>query len=136
MSPNSDQYSNRENNAVVIVAAGRGSRMGSSGNGPKQYRSIGETSVLDLTIQAFVGSSLIEFVQVVIHPDDEAMYREKVTPHAKLRFPVFGGKTRQESAFAGLKALGDLNIGKVLIHDGARPFVNETIISNVIDFIS
>lgn len=119
-------------NALVIVAAGRGSRMGNSVDGPKQYRSIGGQSVLQCGLNAFIASPHIDFIQMVIHEDDLDLYHNSVEENAKLLAPVFGGLTRQQSANKGLQALAALNPGKVLIHDAARPFVNTELISNIL----
>jgi 2-C-methyl-D-erythritol 4-phosphate cytidylyltransferase/2-C-methyl-D-erythritol 2,4-cyclodiphosphate synthase len=116
------------NNVVIIVAAGRGSRMGNSADGPKQYRMLGDASILQHTINAFLASPLIRFIQVVIHHDDIELYEKSVLRHSKLLDPIFGGATRQQSVFAGLKAISEYDLEKVLIHDAARPFVSvETI---------
>jgi len=122
-------------NAVVIVAAGRGSRMGTSDDGPKQYRSIGSHCVLQQTLSAFNTSPLIDLVQVVIHRDDLDLYNEFVFEHSKLAMPVFGGATRQQSVYLGLQALNDVKPENVLIHDAARPFVSPKLISNVLEAI-
>ena len=46
--------------------------------------------------------------------------------------PVTGGATRQASVMAGLKALSAHAPERVLIHDAARPFVSEQIISDTL----
>ncbi len=117
-------------NAVVIVAAGRGERLGGTG-GPKQYRLLEGVSVLQHAIDCFTGHPEIDAVQVVIHADDHAMYVKSVVPHDKLREPVVGGDTRQASCKAGVDAL-ESEFEKVLIHDAARPFVSPSVTSNVI----
>ena len=48
----------------------------------------------------------------------------------KVKDVVVGGKERQHSVLNGLKAVSDCEI--VLIHDGARPFINESIIKNAV----
>ena len=110
-------------NAAVIVAAGRGARIGDDG-GPKQYRWLEDRSVLQHTIDCFTEHSDIDFVQVVIHPDDAELYAACVRSHPKLQSPINGGASRQASCKAGIDALFDLKPFRVLIHDGARPFVN------------
>ena len=116
--------------AVVIVAAGRGERLGSEG-GPKQYRKLDTCCVLQHTINCFTSHMLIDAVQVVIHADDDALYSSNVSENPKLLPPVIGGSTRQASCKAGIDALGD-QYDKVLVHDAARPFVRHTVIDNVI----
>ncbi len=112
---------------ALIVAAGRGNRAG--GEIPKQYQSIGGQSVLDRSIAPFVASPSVDKVSVVINPDDEDLYRGRVTGHEKLLDPVAGGATRQISVIAGLEAFAAHRPERVLIHDAARPFVSgETIL--------
>jgi len=118
-------------NAVVIVAAGRGSRMAS--DGPKQYMDLCGQSILRRTITRFLEHPSIDLVQVVIHEEDGPLYEAAVGAHSKLLSPVFGGATRQQSALAGLEALEAHDPGKVLIHDGARPFVSGEVIDAVLD---
>ena len=119
------------NTAAVIVAAGRGERLGGEG-GPKQYRLLGNHSILQHTITCFTSHPGIDAVQVVIHPDDAELYENAVDSSQKLLRPVFGGKTRQASCKAGIDALEDHLFETVLVHDAARPFVSAIVIDNVL----
>ncbi len=127
----------RQSEAIVaiILASGRGSRMG-GGDEPKQYRSLGGNSVIQRAVSAFLRHSSIDHVLCVIHPDDAELYRRGVAQHSKLLDPVFGGATRQASGVAGLEALAEIFPSKVLIHDAARPFVDEATITRVIQAIT
>lgn len=124
-----------DKNAVIIVAAGRGERLGTA-LGPKQYRILGSQSILQHTASSFLDHPDIHSVVVVIHRDDQMLYEKYTVPHAKLQAPVFGGKTRQESCKAGIDGLDLSQFHNVLIHDAARPFVSHHTISNVINEIS
>lgn len=115
--------------AALIVAAGRGSRAGSGE--PKQYRMLGGEPVLRRTLRAFTAHASIEFIQVVIHADDRAEFAT-ATNGLDLRAPVTGGATRQASVLAGLEALGDTRPDIVLIHDAARPFIDQALIARAI----
>lgn len=121
--------------AALIVAAGRGARAATAGGLPKQYSTIGGISVLRRTIDAFLANPGIEAVAVVIHGDDRDLYDAAVSLGlgGKLRPPVIGGQTRQDSVRLGLEALADGRHRTVLIHDAARPFVTAEIIARVID---
>ncbi|MEM7068347.1 MAG: bifunctional 2-C-methyl-D-erythritol 4-phosphate cytidylyltransferase/2-C-methyl-D-erythritol 2,4-cyclodiphosphate synthase [Pseudomonadota bacterium] len=119
-------------NAVVIVAAGRGERLGKEG-GPKQYRLLSDKTILQHTIDCFAEHQSIHAIQVVIHADDRDLYSNSTTPNSKLHEPVVGGATRQASCKAGVDALVDNEYDKVLIHDAARPFVSGSVISNVLN---
>ena len=123
--------SKQHRTAALIVAAGRGVRAGRPG--PKQYEPLAGKTVLARTVEAFTGHRLIDIVVVVIHRDDEALYRQAVGNHEKLLPPVFGGQTRQASVLAGLERLAQTPPmpDQVLIHDGARPFVCEELIAAV-----
>lgn len=116
--------------AVLIVAAGRGLRAG--GAMPKQYASIDGSPLLRKTILSFYNNRIIDFIKVVIHPDDRDLYAATVQD-LDLREPCPGGKSRQDSVRLGLEALAAENAPqKVLIHDGARPFVSEDLIARMI----
>lgn len=115
---------------ALIVAGGRGSR---AGDGlPKQYRTVGGITLLRRSIDAFAVHDGVGDVQVVIHPDDAALYAE-ATAGIRLPAPVHGGATRQASVLAGLEALAARGAtGRVLIHDAARPFVSAGLIDRVL----
>src|SRR3954452_15260196 len=119
-----------ERTAAILVAAGRGLRAG--GGGPKQYREIGGQTVIFRAMQAFCRHPDVFAVQPVVNPDDAIVFNEAV---AGLRHqpPTPGGATRQASVHAGLEALAAENPDIVLIHDAARPFVTEAVISRAID---
>ena len=69
---------------------------------------------------------------VVIGAGDAAEYRSIAPRDARLLPPIIGAPTRQGSVLAGLSALATDNPpDRVLIHDGARPFVSATLISRV-----
>lgn len=130
--------------AVLIVAAGRGTRAG--GDVPKQYARIGDGPVYCRTIAAFAVLEEISAVQVVIRDGDDGIYWQglleaEFTPaqREKIRIPAIGGDTRQSSVFKGLLALASDPPGTpcpkpdlVLIHDAARPFVSAETIRAVI----
>lgn len=119
--------------AVLIVAAGRGSRAASAGGQPKPYLDLGGTTVLARSIAAFTAVDTITHVRVVIHSDDTASYASALdTPGTKLLAPAVGGETRQESVRLGLQSLAPLSPRLVLIHDAARPFVSRATIEGVI----
>jgi 2-C-methyl-D-erythritol 4-phosphate cytidylyltransferase / 2-C-methyl-D-erythritol 2,4-cyclodiphosphate synthase len=122
--------------AAVIVAAGRGHRAG--GGVPKQYRSLGGKSVLANTLSAFGAVESLDRLLSVIHPDDGAAYetaaRESGVAAQRLA-ATHGGASRQASVRLGLEALAAAGFpedGLVLIHDAARPFASEAVLSRAI----
>jgi 2-C-methyl-D-erythritol 4-phosphate cytidylyltransferase/2-C-methyl-D-erythritol 2,4-cyclodiphosphate synthase len=119
-----------ERTAAILVAAGRGLRAG--GDGPKQYRVIGGQTVIYRAMHAFCTHAEVSAVQPVLHPDDVAMFNAACTG-LRHDAPANGGATRQASVHAGLEALVAQKPDIVLIHDAARPFVSEGVISRAID---
>lgn len=113
-----------------MVAAGRGSRMG--GELPKQYLPVGGVPLLLRALRPFVSHPEVAQVVVVLAPNDaesppeflESLEGEALTIAA-------GGRERADSVAAGL---GTLQSGCdiVLVHDGARPFVDRGVIDAVI----
>jgi 2-C-methyl-D-erythritol 4-phosphate cytidylyltransferase/2-C-methyl-D-erythritol 2,4-cyclodiphosphate synthase len=73
----------------------------------------------------------IAVVQPVIHPDDRKLY-EQATAGLSLLPAVNGAGSRQGSVRAGLEALHVHGPQYVLVHDAARPFVSEALISRAI----
>lgn len=116
--------------AVIIVAAGRGHRFG--GEMPKQYRNLNGRAVLRHSLGVFCAHPAVSCVRTVIHPDDEALYNAAAEGLPVLP-PVYGGATRQDSVRLGLESLKNEAPDIVLIHDGARPFVDFGIINRVIN---
>lgn len=123
--------------AALIVAAGRGSRMG--GAQPKQYLRLGARSVLSHALEAFAEHAMIDRIKTVIHKDDGAAFAsalaETPNPRGIAIGSCHGGETRQDSVAHGLKALADSGFpddGLVLIHDAARPFVPPEMVTRAI----
>jgi len=119
--------------AAIIVAAGRGTRANDAGRRdlPKQFRQIGDQTMLSRTLSMFLEHGNVGCVQPVIHPEDVDLYRAAAGDIAVLP-PVFGGATRQASVRAGLEALAARAPDIVLIHDAARPFASAELVSRAI----
>mgnify|MGYP001052453120 CR=1 FL=1 len=117
---------------MVLVAAGRGERAGTS-EGPKQYRAIGGRAVIARTLDVFLGRPEIAAVAIAIHPDDEALFADSVGPLPSRIVTVAGGATRQASTLLALRALKAFDPETVLIHDAVRPFVSSELIAGVIE---
>jgi 2-C-methyl-D-erythritol 4-phosphate cytidylyltransferase/2-C-methyl-D-erythritol 2,4-cyclodiphosphate synthase len=114
---------------ALVVAAGRGFRLG--GPMPKQYLPLGGAAVLRYSVKTLLAHPAVEGVRVVIHPDDRPLYDAAVAG-LDLLPPVHGGAQRQDSVRNGLASLADAAPDLVLIHDGARPFVDNATVSRVI----
>lgn len=112
--------------AAIVLAAGSGKRMNSKVH--KQYLIIQDRPVLYYSLKAFEDSAVDEIVIVVGKGEEKFCRKEIVDKYgiSKVKAIVEGGKERYHSVFEGLKQTSDADY--VLIHDGARPFVNQDII--------
>lgn len=122
------------NTIAIIVAAGRGARAGAGG--PKQYRLLAGHAVIARTVEAFLNHPDIDAVRVIIHRDDRAEYGAamgNLLKHRKLLEPVTGGAERQDSVRLGLESVEGKRPHRVLIHDAARPFIDEKTITRVVN---
>jgi 2-C-methyl-D-erythritol 4-phosphate cytidylyltransferase len=115
---------------VVVVAAGQGSRLG--GEVPKQFLPVGGVPVLLRAIRPFAGHPEVARVVVVLAPPHAERPPEFLAPLAGSGLSIVaGGRERSDSVAAGLRALpSDCEV--VLVHDGARPFVERGVIDAVI----
>jgi 2-C-methyl-D-erythritol 4-phosphate cytidylyltransferase/2-C-methyl-D-erythritol 2,4-cyclodiphosphate synthase len=118
---------------ALIVAAGRGHRFG--GEMPKQYRMLAGRPLLRHCAEAFARHPMIDAVRVIIHPDDRALY-DAAVEGLELLPPVHGGAERQDSARLGLESLAETKPDLVLIHDAARPFPDEALVTRTIDALA
>lgn len=122
------------NTVAIIVAAGRGTRAGQGG--PKQYRNLAGRAVIAWTVEAFLNHRDIDAVRVIIHRDDRDEYETALgdlLKHKKLLEPVTGGEERQDSVRLGIESLTAEKPARILIHDAARPFIDEKTITRVIN---
>ena len=102
--------------AVIITAAGRGTRAG--GDLPKQWQMLGGRPVLHHTVSAFRAMAGFSRVVVTIHPEDRDL-AASLLPNVEL---VIGAETRARSVRNALEAIDGAEVTTVFIHDGARPF--------------
>lgn len=118
--------------SVIIPAAGLGRRMKASVS--KQYLQLNGKPVLAHTLDVFEKCSLIDEIVLVINPEEQQLCQDQVIgvySYSKIKL-VAGGETRQESVYAGLKAVNQ-QTRIVLIHDGARPLISESVICKSIE---
>lgn len=121
--------------SVVVLAAGRGSRMQMDLN--KQYILLGGMPVLARTLQVLEHCAAVDHIVLVATKGEEAFCRETVVePYqiTKVRQIVTGGAQRQDSCGLGLQALETVcRDGFVLFQDGARPFLTESLILDALE---
>jgi 2-C-methyl-D-erythritol 4-phosphate cytidylyltransferase/2-C-methyl-D-erythritol 2,4-cyclodiphosphate synthase len=120
---------------LVVVAAGRGSRLG--GERPKQYLNLAGRPMVSRTLETLAAALPFSAIVVAIHSDDRALYDEalgRLTAAAAEAIgpPAIGGETRQQSVLAGLEALVPAAPDIVLIHDAARPFPSPELIARAV----
>ncbi|MHA1113953.1 MAG: bifunctional 2-C-methyl-D-erythritol 4-phosphate cytidylyltransferase/2-C-methyl-D-erythritol 2,4-cyclodiphosphate synthase [Alphaproteobacteria bacterium] len=114
---------------ALIVAAGRGSRLGAEI--PKQYLRLDGRSLLAHAAAALTAHPAVGAARVVIRDTDRTLYRDAVAG-LDLLDPVPGGADRQESVRLGLESLTGMAPERVLIHDAARPFVADAVIDRLL----
>ena len=109
--------------ATIIVAAGRGTRMGAGG--PKQWRDLAGRPLVAHALQTLrpVGLCVL-----VIHPEDHA-HALAIAGDAML---VEGGASRAASVRAALEALEGRGVTRVLIHDGARALLTPGLVARLL----
>lgn len=118
-------------NSVIIVAAGSGKRMQRNIN--KQFIKLNEKEIISHTIDAFYKNKNIDEIIVCIKQEEEEFFKKQILEKNDFKNIkiAYGGKERQDSIYNGLKCV-DKNCKIVLIHDGARPFVDNRIIEECI----
>lgn len=120
--------------SAIIVAAGRGERMGSYIYPSKVLIPLGGRTVLDRVLQAFHTSSLTDEILIVAPLRHLDLFKDEVRGSRfgrKVTAVVPGGDSRGESVRNGLLALTS-SPDVVAVHDGARPFVTPDLIDRVI----
>lgn len=134
------------NIGLIITAAGASTRFGCK---KKEYLPLPDNSntVLSQSTETFLKTNLFSSLVITIPVGDESNALRALNASSFVKSLLFeveskipfafatGGKTRQESVFNGLKKLADISKNQpeiVLVHDGARPWVTENIIQDVI----
>lgn len=126
---NSPQRSLAEVGAV-IVAAGRGTRLGGTA---KQFRQLGGVPLLLHALRPFTSHPDIGAIVLVLPPEACATPPGWLADLVGARLSlVAGGEERADSVRAGVAAL-PAHCSIVLIHDGARPFPHRSVIDGVIE---
>lgn len=113
---------------VIIVAGGKGLRMGS--DTPKQFLPVGGRPVLMRTLERFREYSADLQIILVLPKAQQSYWKQLCRDHD---FTVSyqladGGETRFHSVQHGLAQIPDTAEGVVGVHDGVRPFPSVEVI--------
>lgn len=123
---------------AIVLAAGSGTRMHAGQN--KMFLQLAGKSVLERTITAFQQCDLVDGIIVVAKAEELPQVQMMVPKERfdKILAYTAGGKERQDSVLCGLYAVKaqDVVYPRVLIHDGARPFVTDVLIAELLTRLS
>ena len=118
-------------NSMIIAAAGQGERFGAPQN--KLLENIGGKPLIWYTLHHVMQSLLLDEVILVTSPEERRFFQqiaEDVGGTIAIRY-ADGGATRTDSVYHGMQALSaDSEV--VLIHDGARPWVDGAAVDQLI----
>ena len=126
-------------NIGVILAGGNGSRFG--GNLPKQFIKVAGKTIIEHTLDVFQKCESIDEVAIVINPSftNEIETIVNNNQYNKVKKILLGGKERSDSSMAAINAYQDEENAdeiKLIFHDAVRPFINRTIINEVINSLN
>ncbi|GBU23525.1 2-C-methyl-D-erythritol 4-phosphate cytidylyltransferase [Fibrobacteria bacterium R8-3-H12] len=116
---------------AVITAGGLGKRVG--GEVPKQLLQLYGKAMWLHSAEAFLSNKKIKAVVITV-PEDWQNYFVEETKNLSVIVAI-GGNERWQSVKNGIEALPK-NISHVMVHDAARPFVSQGIISSVAEALS
>lgn len=116
----------------VIPAAGLGSRMG--GGQPKQYLLLAGATVIEHSLAALLAQPRLAGVAVALHPQDQRAAHLRCFEDSRVITAV-GGAERSDSVAAALEALAPTADPEdwVLVHDAARPCVDQRDIERLLE---
>lgn len=125
---------------VIIPAAGLGTRMAAQsgtrlGQATKQFAEIDGKPILQHTLEKFARVSQVDEIYVAVRENEKERLRDFLAvQHLRPRIHVvIGGDQRQQSVANALAKVAAEAGDVVLVHDAVRPFVDSTIIENVIE---
>lgn len=118
---------------AIVLAAGKGSRMKAGIN--KQFLEIDKKPILYYSLDMLEKNNKIDVIVVVCSLEEQDIIKSCIIDKygfKKVKKLVAGGNERKDSVLNGLKVMDDVDM--VLIHDGARPFINNRIIDEGIEY--
>ena len=115
---------------AVVLGGGTGQRLGAGM--PKQLLTLGGQTLIERCVAAFEAAPGVDEILVVMARGYTGQVRELVAGFQKVIAVIEGGTTRPESTRAALAAIAESSTGAdcgVLLHDAARPLVDQKIIA-------
>jgi len=109
---------------AIILAAGKSTRLNQKI--PKQFFRINGNMILHFSVKKFEKN--VDAIIIVV----PSRWKEKIQNEYPHHNVIIGGESRKESSYNGLIACNK-KTSKVLIHDAARPFINNQLIINCIN---
>ncbi len=118
---------------AIVPAAGVGSRM--KAGKPKQYLTIGQSTILEHTVNKLLAHPAVSQVIIAITDGDPYFPELAISENPKV-VQVSGGKERADSVVSALEYVVENQLSDwVLVHDAARPCVSHQDISQLIESV-
>jgi ribitol-5-phosphate 2-dehydrogenase (NADP+) / D-ribitol-5-phosphate cytidylyltransferase len=115
---------------AVVLGGGTGQRMGAGR--PKQLLTLGGRTLVEHCAAAFDQAPGVDEIIVVMARGYVEPVREKLAGFRKVTAVIEGGAGRPDSTRAALAAIGSAADCGVLLHDAARPLVDQRIIADCV----
>ena len=112
------------NFSLIVTAGGTSSRFGNSN---KLLELINERPVIEYTVNKFINFDNIKQIIIPANISIQEELKSLFDNNKKIKI-VLGGNTRQESVYKGLQFV---DTEFVIIHDGARPLIDNKTINSV-----
>lgn len=122
------------NNVAVIMAAGKGVRVG--GEVPKQFMEVHGRMLMEYSLQTFQDHPRIDEIFVVL-PEDYLQMTELLQylfdNYSKITRILAGGEERFQSSWSAIQWFIDRKDDCLLLHDAARPGLTPRIVDDLLD---
>ena len=122
------------NNVAVIMAAGKGVRVG--GEVPKQFMPVHGRMLMEYSLQTFQDHPRIDEIFVVL-PEDYLQMSELLQylfdNFSKITRILAGGEERFQSSWSAIQWFIDRREDNLLLHDAARPGLTPKIVDDLLD---
>lgn len=118
--------------SAVAIIAGGGSGRRFSAEVPKQFHTISGKMVIEYSLAAFAAAPSIDSIVVVVPSTISESVIDTIFSYRKVSAVIPGGKTRQMSVIAGIKAIKE-KTDVIIVHDAARPIIDVETIEHLVD---